>query len=147
MVNEFMFVHFKGNNDFTLLLIQISFRFANDNNYNVFFVIIATRRFQFLYVSDVYKWFAHYLCSAHTCFRADRQLKTEQRSASQNRKQSTKTAERERVRERGREKMQKCMWERLLGRSPSLCDSIVAAAFCFFDVLCFVYKYRLVNKC
>lgn len=144
VVNEFMFVHFKGNNDFTLLLIQISFRFANDNNYYVFF-FMATRRFQFSYISDVYKWFARYLCSAHTCSRAGRQLKTEQHSAWQNRKQSTKRAERARERERGKAK--EYVGANTRAFSHSLSGSIVAAAFCFFDVLWFVYKYRLVNKC
>lgn len=134
-----MFVHFKGNNDFTLLLIQISFRFANDNNYYVFFCFYGYAQFQFiLYISDVY------LCSAHTCYRAGRQLKTEQRSAWQNGKQSTKKEQR--VTEWKREK-QKSVWERVTGHSLYLSGLIAAAAFCFFDVLCFVYKYRLVNKC
>lgn len=135
-----MFVHFKGNNNFTLLLIQISFRFANDNNYYVFFCFYGYAQFQFIfYVSDVY------LCSAHTCYRAGRQLKTEQRSAWQNGKQSTKKEQRER--QSVREQKQKSVWERVIGHSLSLSGLIAAAAFCFFDVRCFVYKYRLVNKC
>lgn len=138
-----MFVHFKGNNNFTLLLIQISFRFANDNNYYVFFCFYGYAQFQFIfYVSDVY------LCSAHTCYRAGRQLKTEQRSAWQNGKQSTKKEQREK--QSGREQKQKSVWERVLGHSLPLSLSgliAAAAAFCFFDVRCFVYKYRLVNKC
>lgn len=114
VVNEFMFVHFKGNNDFTLLLIQISFRFANDNNYYVFF-FMATRRFQFSYISDVYKWFARYLCSAHTCSRAGRQLKTEQLG-----KTASKARKEQRERERESEEKQKSMWERILGHSLTL---------------------------
>lgn len=48
-----MFVHFKGNNDFTLLLIQISFRFANDNNYYLFSCFMATRSFSLFCIQNI----------------------------------------------------------------------------------------------
>lgn len=60
-------------------------------------------------------------------------------------KTASKARKEQRERERGKAK--EYVGANTRAFSHSLSGSIVAAAFCFFDVLWFVYKYRLVNKC